>query len=348
MQLFIFPTNKVSRRSNKKIDLLSRYERLPIITMFTTPNPKVDDKTISLQQFKGTVIGDNLVDMGVCPCCHLTADEFLTLNEPKCLLSRNQSRCHSILACESDDEHDYDVDDEANGMTGVLAKGATYRLTRCLVEGILYKKGSGKDWFFSRGFKARWTSLALGRVEGYDMEVPLLCVSWYPKSISASTVIVLDSTVVLAVDLPDKTKWSCHRFEIRHASTKANDSLPMTRTFMAPDRKARDAWMYAISQALLYYEKEKATRRQTTIAPHQQNKSDSNKPNLLRARSFDEVWRGGDRFSFLGRSIKSPTHSPKMTPRARIASPPRPKQQHTDKNSRGNVNLPGVTPTVRV
>jgi hypothetical protein len=91
------------------------------------------------------------------------------------------------------------------------------------------------------------------------VQVPLLCISWYANSTSSSTVIVLDSTVVLAVDVAD----SSHpfRLEIRHAATRENRSLPDTRTFAAPNAKVRDAWVYNISQSLLNYEKSTAAAR---------------------------------------------------------------------------------------
>eukprot|EP00522_Entomoneis_paludosa_P018081 CAMPEP_0172444536 /NCGR_PEP_ID=MMETSP1065-20121228/4560_1 /TAXON_ID=265537 /ORGANISM="Amphiprora paludosa, Strain CCMP125" /LENGTH=383 /DNA_ID=CAMNT_0013195107 /DNA_START=94 /DNA_END=1245 /DNA_ORIENTATION=+ len=163
---------------------------------------------------------------------------------------------------------------------GIIATspGEMYRPQTILAEGWLQKKGSGTDWMGSRGWKARWGRLCMAQlvdeVTGPDqsttyrvkqqLEVPLLLLYWFPASTAVSTAIILDSTVVLGVDLDDKSRWNPFRFEVRHASTKENATLSMTRTFAAP-QTARDAWVYAISQALLVYAKAKDQARKKEL-----------------------------------------------------------------------------------
>lgn len=100
---------------------------------------------------------------------------------------------------------------------------------------------------------------------GHDVEVPLLQIFWHPASTTPSTVIHLDSAVVLPQDHEEKTKWNCYRFQILHVRKSIDESsVQITRNFSC-NRDGRDAWCQAISQALLDYEKEKAlVRRQSS------------------------------------------------------------------------------------
>jgi hypothetical protein len=260
-------------------------------------------------------------------------------------------------------EEEFQLDEEL--MTGTLddGSGAHYRITQIIVEGWLHKKGTGHDWIGSRGWKARWARLAIGYIEGYDnVEVPLLGISWFPTSASYSTVIVLDSAVVLAVDLPNKDKP--HRFEVRHASTKRNNSsLPVTRTFTAASRKARDAWVYAISQALLSYEKEKAALRkvqQQGNSPTKSRSSYSHQQQLQAAsslsqktRDYDEKWLN-DRYPPPTRR-RSPSPTPQQTVQDHTissSSPQQHNQQHRtiQKSSSPSsiIGQDGLTVSVRI
>jgi hypothetical protein len=217
------------------------------------------------------------------PCCPVAAQDpplpevITTTHEPRwsCSIEENQVDQHRLASLQSllsrSDGNDVDPTPKLE-LTGVLeGTNIFYRIVRVLVEGVLHKKGTGLDWLHSRGWKARWTRLCLARVDGWDAYVPLLCVGWYQNSKVCSNVIILDGTVVLGLNKQQpeghnknkqvaRLKWHNNsRFEIRHAATKDNISLPtLTRVFTAPSRKARDAWVYAISQALLTYEMEKA------------------------------------------------------------------------------------------
>jgi PH domain len=254
-----------------------------------------DDITLESTKRHSTDQSEFLDVIG-CPCCQQNWDTGapiridalnLTSSLSETVLPKKQMRDQSLLtAADSDDDEEEVLQIDEDLMTGVLKEGVQYRITRIIVEGWLHKKGTGHDWMGSRGWKARWARLAVGIIDGYgNVEVPMLGISWYPTSANNSTVIVLDSTVVLAVDLPNKDK--AHRFEIRHASSRLNSSLPVTRTFTAASRKARDAWVYAISQALLSYEKEKAAIRKynPTNAP-----AKPPPPQVPNPRDFEDNW----------------------------------------------------------
>lgn len=107
-----------------------------------------------------------------------------------------------------------------------------------------------------------WFLRKLARIPGHEVEVPLLQIFWFPTSATPSTVIHLDSAVVLPEDKSDDSKWNCHRFKIQHVRKSIDESsIQMTRSFSCP-RDGRDAWCQVISKSLLDYEKEKAFLRQ--------------------------------------------------------------------------------------
>lgn len=97
------------------------------------------------------------------------------------------------------------------------------------------------------------------------MDVPLLQIFWTSTSPTASTVISLDSAVVIPENNLDPSRANCNpfRFKIRHVKKSINDpesSFQLTRVFSCP-KESRDDWVYAINHALLEYEKEKANAR---------------------------------------------------------------------------------------
>ena len=146
----------------------------------------------------------------------------------------------------------------------------------------------------------------MARVDGYTVDVPLLMVYWYATSPTPSTVIVLDSTVVFPVDMEDKLRWDAFRFDIRNAKTVTTNTT-IDRVFTAP-KKARDSWMYVISQALLMYEKASAKARKESII--------ANEARRCSPPHHEEFWAGE---SFV--TAANPLHQ--SPPRRRpIASPP--------------------------
>jgi len=278
----------------------------------------------------GRVIGaTNLMELAACPCCQQCYDgsDLGTLNEPniaacdRLQVAASAMRGRSIFGSHSHDEDDDDDDQievQEDVLPGVLAAGVRYSLKKVIVEGWLHKKGSGTDWMGSRSWKARWARLASARVDGYDIDVPLLIISWYPTSSAASTVVVLDSTIVLPVDLGDKSKWNSSRFEVRHIPKAGSNETPVTRTFAAP-KKGRDAWVYSISQALLSYEKQKDKARkmasfQTVAASRRPTSRD-----MLLQRN-DDVWTGE---RFVNTKVEHVGNNTRPTsPTVRPLSPP--------------------------
>lgn len=281
---------------------------VPVVLPAFRPTSSASDQLV------GRVIGStDLCEYAACPCCQQKLGETSrTLNEPT--LSHQPTSLKSLF----DDDAAMQEDDDL--LPGVLAAGQEYTPRRVLVEGWLHKKGTGHDWLCSRAWKARYARLALAKVQGYNSEVPLLLIYWFPSSMSATTAIVLDSTVVLGVDLADKSLWNSSRFEIRHASTRENVTIPVTRTFSA-SQQSRDAWVYAISEALLNYEKEKARNRKFAVCKPVRSEMRPSSPDRPVSPRFDEGWAGGH---FAQAASRPP--NPPSSGRSHLTGPPLPKR----------------------
>lgn len=189
------------------------------------------------------------------------------------------SRHESLFTNREEEDEDYeckadggddDPDELDRMMPGVLGKGTPYTVKKVIVQGHLHKKGSGFDWLGSRSWKARWAVLVRARVDGHDVDVPLLQIFWNATSPTPSTVITLDSAVILPETIAEtrKSKPNYHpfRFKIRHVkkSVNADPAFQLTRAFSCP-QEGRDAWLSAMNEALLEYEKEKASARRLSI-----------------------------------------------------------------------------------
>lgn len=127
----------------------------------------------------------------------------------------------------------------------------------------------------------------MANLQGYEVDVPLLMIFWYAESSSPSNVIILDSTVAFPIDIDDKDRWDAYRFDIRNAKTVSTNTT-VNRTFCAP-KKARDAWIYAISNALLVYSKANDKARKAALV---KNEARRIVPQMVRPKSppYDDVW----------------------------------------------------------
>jgi len=140
-----------------------------------------------------------------------------------------------------------------------------YEIKRSLAEGWLYKKGTGNDIFRSRSWKPRWVNLVLASINGYEIDVPVMLVSWH-SSMPYSNVIILDSAVAIAVDWESKkeNQPDLHCFDIGCVKNGVNNDGEIrnkfTRSFCAP-LEERDQWTREITQTLLDYEKNKSIYR---------------------------------------------------------------------------------------
>jgi hypothetical protein len=169
----------------------------------------------------------------------------------------------------------------------------------------------------------------MATLEGFEVDVPLLMIYWYPGTANPSNVIILDATVAVPIDMDDKEKWDAYRFEIRNAKTVSTNTA-VNRTFCTT-KKARDAWIYAISQALLVYEKANDKARKAAIQASKEARRVSQLPMSCCPKSlpFDDVW-SGERFISTNQN-SSPIKKGMSTP-SRMGSPPTSPTSHNARN----------------
>lgn len=144
------------------------------------------------------------------------------------------------------------------------------------------------------------------------MDVPLLLIYWFHSSPTPSTVILLDSTVVLPVDKDISKTCTPYRFDVVHVK---DDNHRVTRTFSVP-KKGRDQWVYAINCALLKYEKDCAQARREAAAL-------SNLIRPVRSFSKSSVLDGEKYRTISDCSARPVSPAPPLSPRSPL-SPKRP------------------------
>lgn len=150
-----------------------------------------------------------------------------------------------------------------------------YTITEAIVQGWLYKKGTGGDWAGRRWWKPRWVTLALAQTPNSIVPAPCLISHRapgvpYPASVTELTA----TTVIMAIErthsnnkinakkgdkrrpkTPNK-EWNRHCFQIVHTHHRDNETTPKTTTriFTAPVVE-RNEWVFAMNNALMGYEK---------------------------------------------------------------------------------------------
>lgn len=147
-----------------------------------------------------------------------------------------------------------------------------------------------------------------------EVDVPLLQIYWFRASETPSTVILLDSTVVVPVDKEEEETYYPHRFDVIHAKDDGSGTR-VTRTFSVP-KKGRDQWVYAITSALLKYEKDCAQARREAAALQDLRPKQSSFGSIL----------DGERFRTISECNNSrPISPPPLSPYSRSPlSPKRP------------------------
>mmetsp|Transcript_4602 Transcript_4602/g.6751 ORF Transcript_4602/g.6751 Transcript_4602/m.6751 type:complete len:457 (+) Transcript_4602:56-1426(+) len=224
-----------------------------------------------------------------CPCCgsyvhyHVTKKEHkLTSPEtemtaPATPANVLSSFVDSLWCTHSGDENDV-IATTGDENDPSIVKTLDYTIKACIVEGWLYKKGTGNDIFRSTFWKPRWCRLVLANIPGKCQHVPLLLVSWH-VSVNPSNIIILESSVAISVDYDDvsgsdaTTADNVHCFDIVSRRDSIDDTTvcrpvgtapapkkllsngKLTRTFSVPSVEERDDWVLKINQAIGNYDK---------------------------------------------------------------------------------------------
>ena len=154
-----------------------------------------------------------------------------------------------------------------------------------------------------------------------DVDVPLLQIYWFRASETPSTVILLDSTVVLPVDKEESETCFPHRFDVVHAKDDESGGTRVTRSF-AIARKGRDQWVYAINSALLKYEKDCAQARREAAALKDLRPKQSSFGSILDGERFRTI---SESFNY-SRPISPPPIGRPLSPLSPKRPLPRPDQ----------------------
>jgi len=160
-----------------------------------------------------------------------------------------------------------------------------YTITETIVQGWLYKKGSGNDIWGRRWWKPRWVTLALAVHTGQTVPMPLIISHHAPGVPFPAHVMELNqSTVIMAIERTTNTskvdadgedieEWNRHCFQIVN-SGNPNE----TRIFTAPLQE-RNEWAFVINKELYSMEErlKKARAReevgQYTLAQREERKA---------------------------------------------------------------------------
>lgn len=152
-----------------------------------------------------------------------------------------------------------------------------YTIKETIVQGWLYKKGTGGDFSGRRWWKPRWITLALAETPNTSTPTPILISHRAPGVPYPASIIELTaSTVIMAIERtngdvsnskirpsthtglesPSKEEWNRHCFQIVHTHHQDNETTPKTTTriFTAP-MEDRNEWVFAMNNALLGHEK---------------------------------------------------------------------------------------------
>ncbi|KAL3803777.1 hypothetical protein ACHAW5_004628 [Stephanodiscus triporus] len=148
-----------------------------------------------------------------------------------------------------------------------------YTILETIVQGWLYKKGTGGDFSGRRWWKPRWVTLALAETSNTITSTPILICHRAPGVPCPASVIELtQSTVIMATERandernkhgscspyedPEREEWNRHCFQVVHTHHRDDESTPKTtrRIFTAPIQD-RNQWVFAMNSALLEFER---------------------------------------------------------------------------------------------
>mmetsp|Transcript_29361 Transcript_29361/g.43843 ORF Transcript_29361/g.43843 Transcript_29361/m.43843 type:complete len:446 (+) Transcript_29361:150-1487(+) len=181
-------------------------------------------------------------------------------------------------------------EDEFNMSAPPLVQGDKvqhYTITETIVQGWLYKKGSGNDIWGRRWWKPRWVTFVLAVYPGQPVPMPLIISHHAPGVPFPAHVMELnESTVIMAIERTTQTaakdsdgedieEWNRHCFQIVNSGT--NES----RIFTAPLQE-RNEWAFVINKELYSMEERlKKARAKEEIGEYTQGRKEERKAKRL-------------------------------------------------------------------
>lgn len=146
----------------------------------------------------------------------------------------------------------------------VMAKASLeYQIKSVLMESWIEKKGSGLDMFGSKSWKSRWCQLVLASIPGYEMDVPVLLVSWHSSMPLPSNIIVLDMKLAITKDSDDISRFCFDVVseQMSNTTTTTSSSTNMARTFALRSLDERQEWISKINTATRDFQKARKVHR---------------------------------------------------------------------------------------
>lgn len=158
----------------------------------------------------------------------------------------------------------------------IASANLEYEIKSILMESWIEKKGSGRDLFGNKSWKSRWCQLALARVPNYQVDVPILLVSWHYSMPMPSTIIVLDEKLAISKINENQMKFCFDVVAKEKPMTKM-----MARTFSVSSSEHRDKWIQGINNAIQQFDNaRKAYRMKENPLPPTSPKSHAKKNSI--------------------------------------------------------------------
>lgn len=214
-------------------------------------------------------------DVTACPCCLSYIQCTETKRNSNYIIPCNhtdeqKSYFASLMGKVRSDENRQNRSQEHASKTFASAS-LEYEIKSVLMESWMEKKGSGLDIFGNKSWKSRWCQLVSCHVPGFQVDVPVLLVSWHYSMPLPSTIIVLDEKLAISKHHEDKTKFCFDVVAKEKPVTKM-----MARTFSVSTSEERDEWIQGINKATqLFHKARKAYLMKETPLPPTSPKSNA-------------------------------------------------------------------------
>lgn len=225
-------------------------------------------------------------EVTACPCCLSYIQCTETKRNSNCIIPCNhtqeqKSYFASLMGKVWSDQYNQSRSQEHASKT-IASASLEYEIKSVLMESWIEKKGSGRDLFGNKSWKSRWCQLVLARVPNFQVDVPILLVSWHYSMPMPSTIIVLDEKLAISTKHEDSTKFC---FDVV-AKEKSLTKL-MARTFSVSSSEQRDEWIQVINDAIQqFHNARKAYRMREDPLPPTSPKSNT-QTNIIHEGDLD-------------------------------------------------------------
>lgn len=177
------------------------------------------------------------------PCCKTVIDcEIKRSFCPCCIRLSNKKTLKAECMLNDDREESYLMQPEA--------RPALLNMREDIVNGWLYKKGSGRGFLGTQNYKPRFIKLTQSLFEGYSLELPALHSYWSEDPFTLCSSILLDGCIAVPVDRKTMTG---SRLEVSHGFDLIFQQQSRSCRSFAACAIERDKWVVQINRAVASY-----------------------------------------------------------------------------------------------